>query len=62
MKAALAALVLISAACPAAAAGPVSNFAYMEDLTECQVQYLVRCVALGGDYSFCLDQAAQYAC
>lgn len=62
MKSLLAALVFISVACPAAAAGPTSNFAYMDGLEECQVQYLARCYAQPGDYGACYQAAADYAC
>ena len=61
IKATLAALVFLSVACPAAA-GPTSNFAYMQDLTECQVQYLSRFYAQTGDYVMCFEAASQYAC
>ena len=61
-KTLLAVLAFVSVACPAAAAGPTSNFDYMDDLTECQVQHLSRCYAQTGNYVACFEEASQYAC
>lgn len=62
VKILLAALTFVSVACPAAAFGPTSNFAYLSDLTECQVQYLSRCYAQTGNYVACFEEASQYTC